>query len=78
MSKTKTPTLDEAVTVVRDLPDEVQVSIASEMVERAHSFVSSQLTEEQREIVKERMGQPRAYVPRADVLALLRKYNPSL
>jgi len=78
MNTRRTPTLDEAVTVVRDLPGEMQEAIASEMLERAEGFVQSQLTDEQRAIVKERMAAPRTYVPRAEVMAVLRKYNPAL
>lgn len=78
MNTRRTPTLDEAVTVVRDLPDEMQEAIAAEMLERAEGFVQSQLTDEQRAIVKERMAAPRTYVPRAEVMAMLRKYNPTL
>jgi hypothetical protein len=78
MNTRRTPTLEEAVTVVRDLPDEMQQAIASEMLEQAESFVQSQLTAEQRAIVKDRMAAPRTYVPRAEVMALLRKYNPAI
>jgi len=78
MNTRRTPTLDEAVTVVRDLPDEMQEAIAAEMLERAAGFVQSQLTDEQRAIVKERMAAPRTHVPRAEFMAMLRKYNPTL
>jgi hypothetical protein len=78
MNTRRTPTLEEAVTVVRDLPDEMQQAIASEMLEQAESFVQSQLTAEQRAIVKERMAAPRTYVPRAEVMALLRNYPPAI
>ena len=78
MNKTSTPTLDEAVSVIRDLPTETQEALAHEMLERAGSISASLLSDEQQRIVKERMSRPRTHVPRADVMALFRKYNPNL
>ena len=78
MNKTSTPTLDEAVAVIRDLPTETQEALAHEMLERAGSISASLLTDEQRSIVKERMSRPRTHVPRAEVMALYRKYKPNL
>ncbi len=75
---TKTPTLDEALTVVRDLPDDMQSAIASEMLERADGLVSSQLTDEHRVILKERMSKPRAHVPHEEMQAVKDKYRKSV
>lgn len=64
--------------VVRDLPEEMQEAIASEMLERAAALVRSERTPERQAIIKERLAAPRTYVPRAEVMAVLRKYNPAL
>lgn len=78
MNDRPTPTLDEAITVVRDLPAEMQEAIAAEMLERAADFVRPERTPERQAIIEERMAVPRTHVPRAEFMAMLRKYDPTL
>ena len=78
MNTRRTPTLDEALTVFHDLPDEMQEAIAAEMLERAEELMRPQRTPERQAIVKERMAAPLTHVPRAEVMAILRKYKPAL
>jgi hypothetical protein len=78
MNTRRTPTLDEAIAVARDLPDKMQEAIAAEMLERATDFMRPERTPERKAIIEERMAAPRTYVPRAEVMAILRKYNPTL
>ena len=78
MSITKTFSLEDEIAAMRTLPDQSQQDLASEIMERVDDISNSRLTDEQREIIKERMSQPREHVSRDDVHATLRKFNPAL
>ncbi len=78
--------MDSAVTqklaaladTLRDLPEDVQSEVLAEIENRVQSLSQSQLTDGQRAIVKQRLGEPREYAAAADVSALLRRFNPAL
>ncbi|MCP4936210.1 MAG: hypothetical protein GY927_18905 [bacterium] len=78
MSITKTFSLEDVIAAMRTLPDQSQQDLASEIMERVDDISNSRLTDEQREIIKERISQPREHVSRDDVHAMLRKFNPAL
>ena len=78
MSTTKTFSLEEVIAALKTLPEHSQQGLASEIMERVSDIKKSGLTDEQKEIVKERMGKPRQHVSREEVHDLLRKFNPAL
>ena len=78
MSITKTFSLEDVIAAMRTLPDQSQQDLASEIMERVDDISNSRLTDEQKDIVKERMSKPREHVSRDDVHAMLRKFNPAL
>jgi len=78
MNTTKTFTLDEMIAAIRSLPAPSQRQLVGEIMQRVDDLNTSKLTHEQREIVKERMSQPREHVSRDHILSLLRRYNPAL
>ena len=75
---TKTATLDEAMAALQRLPEDTQMALAEELVALAEDYQPPGLTDEQRDIVARRLAEPRSHMPRADFLALLRRYNPAL
>ena len=78
MSITKTFSLEDVIAAMRTLPDQSQQDLASEIMERVDDISNSKLTDEQREIITERMNQPREHVSRDDIHTMLRKFNPTL
>lgn len=78
MSQSKTATLDEAMAALQRLPEDTQMALAEELVALAEDYQTPGLTDAQRDIVAGRLAEPRSHMPRADFLALLRRYNPAL
>ena len=78
MTDTKTKTLDDAVQAARSLPDEAQQALAQEIIERVEDFTTPDRSPERQAIVKERLSKKLEAVPREDLMAILRQYNPAL
>jgi hypothetical protein len=78
MSKTTTPTLDEAVEAVRKLPEETQSAIAHELMHWVDHLTTPTRDPERQAIIAERMRKPLETVSRDAFMTMLRKYNPAL
>lgn len=77
MNTSTKPTLDEAVAAAKKLPEAAQDIIAREILDltvEAEQLPPTRTAEEQA-IIQERMSQPRTYVPRERIDALLNKYK---
>lgn len=78
MSKTKTVTLNDAVSAARKLPPESQEAIARELMEQVEDFSTPERPAERQEIIKERLSTPLRAVSRDELTSMLRRYNPAV
>lgn len=78
MGTVVTKKLAELVDAIESLPEPTQFEILAEIENRIETLKASALTDEQRETIRERLAAPRQYAARADVMALLRRFNPAL
>ncbi len=78
MTSTVTQKLADLVDTIEALPAQAQADVLAEIESRIESLKQSSLTDEQRAVVKARLAAPRQYAGRDDVLALLRRFNPTL
>ncbi len=60
---------------LQQLAPETQTDVLDEMEARIANLTKSALTNEQRDIVKMRMAQPRVYVSNEEVANLLRRFK---
>ena len=67
--------LAELAVAIRSLPEDVQVDVLAEIESRVSRLSHSQMTGEQREIIKRRLAAPRDYVDDGEVAALLRRFS---
>ncbi len=74
----KTVTLDEAVKAARSLPEAAQQLVAYEIMEQIEDLAAPQPSPERIAIIKERLSKPLVEMPREELMAILRKYNPAL
>lgn len=73
-----TQKLAELADTLRTLPEEAQADVLAEIDNLVQNLKQSHMTDAQRTIVKERLAEPRVYATRAEVSALLRRFNPAL
>lgn len=78
MTSTVTQKLAALVDTIEALPMQAQADVLAEIESRIKSLTQSSLTDEQRAVVNQRLATPRHYADRQDVLALLRRFKPTL
>ena len=71
------PTLEEAVRAIQELPEQTQLVLAAEIMERVQTFASSPLTEAQRVEVRRRLAAEPDYVDEATVAAAYERFGVS-
>ena len=79
MSKhqSKTVSLEDAVAAARALPKAAQDVLAHEIMEQIEDLAAPQPSPERIAIIKERLSRPLVEMPRDEVVAILRRYNPA-
>lgn len=78
MTRGKAITLDDAIEAARRLPENVQTELAAELMERVEDISTPGRSEDRQRLIKERLAKPLEAIPRDDLMALLRRYNPAL
>ena len=78
MSNTKTVTLDEAIQAARKLPKDTQAALASELMEHVEDLSTPDRPSERQELIKNRLARPLKAISRDQLMAMLRRYNPSV
>ena len=67
--------LAELAVTIRSLPEDVQADVLADIESRVSRLAHSQMTGEQREIIKRRLAEPRDYADEGEVAALLRRFS---
>lgn len=67
--------LEQAIAAVRELPEQDQQLIADEMLSDVANVQQSQLTDEQRAIVTDRLSRPLETIDAAEMEATYRRYQ---
>jgi hypothetical protein len=70
-------TLDDAVLIARELPDDAQLAIARGIVEHVADLTGVDRTPEREALIRDRVSRP-FEVPRDDVLAILGQFDHTL
>ena len=70
-------TLEAALHAVRKLPEEEQRRIAEVLMTLVENQRESRLTPEQREIVRQRLQEPRAIADEGEVRAVFQRFDPA-
>jgi len=78
MTKSENITLEKAVEAARNLPDEAQRELASEMMEWVEEYSTPGRPKTRQDIIRERMSKSLKSISRDDHIKMLRKYNPAL
>ena len=80
MSKIHEPVaiLDEAVRAAKSLPEAAQEALAHEIMEHIEDFAGPVRSTERQTLIAGRVSSALKAVPRAEMMAILRQYNPSL
>lgn len=74
----KPVTLNQAFEAARALPEAAQQLVAHEIMEQIEDLAAPQPSPELIAIIKERLSNPLVEMPREELVAILRLYNPAL
>ena len=75
MNVAATQKLERLAQALNDLPEETQADVLADWEAQVENLTAPRLTDEQVEIVRQRMAAPRVYVSNEDIEALMRRYE---